>query len=402
MKTLIKALATAAVILGAAPVQAAVQPTFVLVHGALFTEEGWAPLKAELEAKGEIVKTLNLPGRAGDGLDPRTIDIHVAAAKVCEVLSTVYGPKILVGHSQGGAVITQAFNDCGEEVKGLIFIAAVAPVDGETAFQGLDPSRDTNFNLCIELDADAGLFRLNRNGPLESSFFQDLRAVNPQLADQALASMVSEPIGIGTTKLTVDMDRYAKVAKFYVEATQDQVVSIETQRNFQAKVAFDKVYSLAASHSPMLSEPAATAAALRDAARLVRQNEASFDEILWDQTPTQMTLSPELAALDPRSAKIEVHYVRNQKFDVTLKLYGLGGDLIKTVSAPVTGTYSDWCNVGFFDAYDATTGTTLEVVDHSASQCSHTDRNLSYLILNSNGARSSFQGPGLVAHVPGF
>lgn len=244
------------------------RPTYVLVHGALFTSAGWAPLKAELERGGSRVLTLDLPGREGDGIDPRTITIHSAAAAVCAVVRRETAPIILVGHSQGGAVITQAAGDCGDGVKGLVFVAAVAPHAGEIAFAALNPARDNTFPLCATLDPDAGLFRLNRSGPLEASFFHDLRALDAELADKALASMVSEPAGIGTTPLKFDEARVGSFPRFYIEATQDRVVSIETQREIQARWSFSRVYSHPTSHSAFLSQPAAVADDLRDAAQV--------------------------------------------------------------------------------------------------------------------------------------
>src|SRR5262245_20461218 len=112
--------------------------TYVLVHGALFTSTGYQRVQSRLQNDGQNVVTVDVPGRAGDGLDPRGIDIKTAAEKVCKVVTAVGGPVVLVGHSQGGALITQALADCGTNVKGLVYLAAVVPLDGETAFQGLN------------------------------------------------------------------------------------------------------------------------------------------------------------------------------------------------------------------------------------------------------------------------
>lgn len=246
--------------------------TFILVHGALFTEAGFAPLKQELLQKHQSVVTVTVPGRNDDGIDPKSITIETAAKAVCDAINKVSsGDLILVGHSQGGAVITQAFGACGTRVRALIFMAAVAPQSGETAFDGLDPVRDGNFERCVTVDANAGLFALNKDGPLEAMFFQDLRAINPQLADDALASMVSEPIAIGTTKLSFDQSSYNKIPKFYIEALEDQIVSLETQRKYQSKIAFSQVYSLHTGHSGFLSQPKAMSSVLLDIASKIRK-----------------------------------------------------------------------------------------------------------------------------------
>lgn len=240
------------------------KPTVILVHGALFTSAGWSLVQSQLQNDGQNVVTLDVPGRAGDGLSPLDIDIGTAADKLCKVINSVDGPVYLAGHSQGGAVITQAAGNCGKNVKGLIYVAAVVPLDGETAFQGLNPKKDVNFSKCATLDEKQRLFRLNKKGPLEKSFFADVRKHNPALADLALASMVSEPAGIGTTPLHYDSETFKKLPKYYIETLQDQVVTLDTQRSYQKKVDFIKVYSVDASHSPFLSKPKELANILKE------------------------------------------------------------------------------------------------------------------------------------------
>src|SRR5947209_1267382 len=78
----------------------------------------------------------------------------------------------------------------GEKVSCFVFIAAVAPYDGDFAFKALDPNRDTNFNLCATLQTaagsppNAGIFKITDNVETrEKYFFPDLRDKNPELAD---------------------------------------------------------------------------------------------------------------------------------------------------------------------------------------------------------------------------
>lgn len=229
--------------------------TFVLVHGALFGSSGWAPLQSALQGKGHNVVTLDVPGRASDGLRPADVNLDVAVKKVCQVVGLQKEKVVLVGHSQGGALITQALNDCGSHIKGLVYIAAVVPENGTTAFAGLDPKNDTAFLSCVVPDEKNLVFTLNREGPLEESFFQNLRRKDPALADATLASMVSEPLLIGNSKLSFDPVKLAAFPKVYVEATEDRVLTLGTQRKYQAQARFDKIYSLATSHSPFLEEP---------------------------------------------------------------------------------------------------------------------------------------------------
>lgn len=246
------------------------KPTFVLVHGALFTGAGWARVQSLLQDHGYNVVTLDVPGRGNDGIDPKTVDINAATAKVCQVAKLQRGPVILVGHSQGGALITQATEACGDKIKALVYLAAVVPRSGEIAFQGLSPERDNTFPKCVDNQPEKGIFKLKKDGPLEASFFQDLRAIDPELADLSLASMVSEPMAIGTTPLNYSEAKFKKLPKFYIEATEDRVVSPETQRSFQARTPMKKVYPIKAGHSAFLSQPKAVVDVLVDIAQKTR------------------------------------------------------------------------------------------------------------------------------------
>lgn len=233
--------------------QAATHPTFVLVHGALFTSAGWMKAQSRLQNDGYNVVTVDVPGRAGDGLAPQQINIQVAAKKICKVAELQDGPVILVGHSQGGAVITQATEFCASQIKALIYVTAVAPKSGETAFDMLNPQVDVNFMKCATPDPAKGLFVLNPNGPLQSSFFQD---IHPADAPAALASMVSEPMGVGTTKLSFDEARRNQIPKHYIETLKDQVLSPGTQKRIQARFHWDSIRSMQTGHSPFLTHPA--------------------------------------------------------------------------------------------------------------------------------------------------
>lgn len=227
-------------------------PTFVLVHGALFTSAGWMKAQSQLQNDGYNVVTLDVPGRAGDGVPPVLIDIQKAGEKVCRVVALQDEPVILVGHSQGGAVITQALAGCADRVKALVFVAAVIPLNGEIAFQTLDPNTDVNFGKCVDTDSRQNLFRLKKSGPLYSSFFQDVPADE---ADALVASMVDEPMGVGTTPLAYPKAKFDALPKFYIETLQDQVLTLATQRRIQARVNLRSVISMDASHSPFLSRP---------------------------------------------------------------------------------------------------------------------------------------------------
>src|SRR4051794_17488573 len=113
--------ALAALVSLPAAAQAAAKPTVVLVHGAFADASGWYGVQERLEHKGYTVYSPANPLRG----------VSADAAYLRSWLSQISGPILLVGHSYGGVVITNAAIG-NPNVKGLVYIAAFAPDQGDT------------------------------------------------------------------------------------------------------------------------------------------------------------------------------------------------------------------------------------------------------------------------------
>ncbi|KGP63952.1 hypothetical protein EP47_08605 [Legionella norrlandica] len=227
------------------------KPTIVLVHGALFTSNGWFEVQSHLQNAGYNVVTMDVPGRADDGIAYKDVTLLRAVDKVCQVANLQKGSVVLVGHSQGGALITQALNKCGNKVKGLAYVAAVVPLNGEKAFDSLSSTDQANFEKDVTFDENNAVFLLNYEGPIKETFMAD---ATPQQFNRALHNMVSEPANIGNEELHYPVNVFEAMPKFYIETTEDQIVSLPTQRRLESRTHFNKIYSMHTSHSPMVSK----------------------------------------------------------------------------------------------------------------------------------------------------
>jgi pimeloyl-ACP methyl ester carboxylesterase len=99
------------------------KPTIVLVHGAFAESSSWNPVVTELQAKGYTTIAAANPLRG----------VKSDANYVASIVSNIPGPVVLVGHSYGGLVISNAANGF-PNVKALVYVGAFAPEKGETAF----------------------------------------------------------------------------------------------------------------------------------------------------------------------------------------------------------------------------------------------------------------------------
>lgn len=227
-------------------------PTFVLVHGALLTSSSWMSVQSQLQKAGYNVVTVDVPGRADDGADVSRLTLDDAAAKVCKVASLQVHSVILVGHSQAGGIITQALDQCATKIKSLVYVAAVAPLSGETVFQDLKQQDENNFARCTFYNKDTNVYKVNFNGPLKEMFMAD--ATEAQ-AERAIHNMVDEPGGFGDATAHYPVGVFKAKPKFYIATSQDRIISPQTQNQIINKIMPIKVYTIESSHSPFLSQP---------------------------------------------------------------------------------------------------------------------------------------------------
>ena len=108
---------------------------FVLIHGAWHGAWCWYKLAAVLRAAGHMVTCPDLPGHGVDRTPTADVTLASYVGRVVEVLDAALEPVVLLGHSMGGAVVTQAAEERPDRVRHLVYLAAFAPGDGQSVFQ---------------------------------------------------------------------------------------------------------------------------------------------------------------------------------------------------------------------------------------------------------------------------
>jgi pimeloyl-ACP methyl ester carboxylesterase len=223
------------------------KPTIVLVHGAWADGSSWNAVTSELQSQGFTVFTPPnlLHGVASD------------AAYVASFLAQrTSGPVVLVGHSYGGFVITNAAT--GGDVRALVYVDAFIPDEGETVFQilggsgsALDvPDPTTVLDIAgypgaPEGDAEAFL----KPDTVHNSFAQDLSE-----ADRWLIVASQRPITLGANTTPSGPAGWKNLPSWAVVGTEDLVIPPATQRSM-AERAGATVTEVAGSHVSMVSHP---------------------------------------------------------------------------------------------------------------------------------------------------
>ena len=247
MKNVLAASAAAAALALGVPGVASAEPirNVVLVHGAFADGSGWRAVADILERDGYSVSVVQ---------EPET-SLADDAAATKRVIGQVNAPLILVGHSYGGAVITQAGNE--PQVRGLVYIAAFQPDSGEV-LGGLLKQTPPAANSAIP--AGEGYVIVDPKA-FQADFAADLPA-----KDARFMAISQVPISTGAFGTPITDAAWHNKPSWYAVATQDRMINPDLER-FMAKRAGSTTIEVKGSHAIYLSQPAIVAKLIEQAAR---------------------------------------------------------------------------------------------------------------------------------------
>lgn len=236
--------------------------TFVLVHGSWHGAWCWQRLVPLLEARGHKTVAPDLPGMGADVTAIDKVSLAGWAEFVANQARKAAEPVVLVGHSRGGVVISQAAEVAPDRVLGLVYLTAILLPDGGQVVdllehmnpEGLAAMRPAEDGLSSTLDPAAAR-RLMYN------------TTAPDWADRAVASLRRDPSVPNITPLRLSPARYGARPRAYIECLQDRTLPIALQRRMQSAMPSAPVLSLDTDHSPFFSAPEALSVALTTVAR---------------------------------------------------------------------------------------------------------------------------------------
>jgi pimeloyl-ACP methyl ester carboxylesterase len=225
----------------------------VLVHGGFVDGSGWEGVYKTLTRNGYSVTVVQNP--------TMSLEDDVACTK--RALAAKDGPAILVGHSYGGAVITEAGND--PKVTGLVYITAFAPDKGESVATLMKDSPPGAPVPPILPPQDGFLF-LDK-AEFHASFAAD---VDPDKAAFMADSQV--PWGVAALSGKISEPAWRAKPSWYLIATEDKAIPPDAQRAM-SKRAGSTVVEVKGSHAVYVSQPDAVAALIQEAAAGARATE---------------------------------------------------------------------------------------------------------------------------------
>jgi pimeloyl-ACP methyl ester carboxylesterase len=237
-----------------APTSSGTKPTIVLVHGAFADASGWSGVIARLQHRGYTVYAPANPLRSVSG----------DSAYLETFLATIEGPVVLVGHSYGGAVITNAATD-NPNVEALVYIAAFALDEGETVAQA--GALDGGHNDLLE-NIDFRPFGTGANDVdayIKLASFRRIFAQDVPKRKTAVMAASQRPGALATLGEPSGPPAWEDLPSWYLVASDDHTIPPVSER-FMAERAGSHTIEIRSSHAAMISHPGVVAQLIRRAA----------------------------------------------------------------------------------------------------------------------------------------
>ncbi|MDI1296887.1 MAG: alpha/beta hydrolase [bacterium] len=233
---------------------ATVRPTIVLVHGAFAESGSWNGVIQQLRTDGYTVVAASNPLRS----------VRSDAASVASLVKSLGKPVVLVGHSYGGAVITDAAVQASN-VRSLVYVGAFAPDTGETSagLSGMFPGSTLGATLAPPVTLPDG----NKDLYIRSDAFPEQFAADIPAPEAALMAATQRPIAEAALNEATVSPAWKSLPSWFIYGSADRNIPAAVQA-FMAKRAGSKktIVVPGASHVVMTSNPGAVAELIEEAA----------------------------------------------------------------------------------------------------------------------------------------
>lgn len=220
--------------------------TVVLAHGAWADESSWSKVADSLRSAGISPVTFSLP----------MLSLASDVAALDKTLAAIEGPAVLVGHAYAGAVIAATKS---EKVKALVYIAGLAPDEGETVAEVFNRYGHDDKTPALAPSSDGRIWL-----PVEA--FGTAFAPNATAEEQKVLAASQQPISAACITVPVGAPLWKKVPAWYLVAQRDHMIPEQTQR-FMAERMHAHTRAFPVDHLPLITAPSLVVDVIVDSVR---------------------------------------------------------------------------------------------------------------------------------------
>jgi pimeloyl-ACP methyl ester carboxylesterase len=228
--------------------------TYVLVHGAWHGAWCWHKVLPLIEERGHKVHAIDLPGHGNDKTPTASVSLESYVQRVRLVLDGEAEPDmVVVGHSMGGIVITQAAEERPDRIRKLVYLCAFLPTNGQSLLDLGRQDAQTMVRMpnTVVPSADGTSLTLKTES-LTEIFYHDCSDEDVTFARERLVPQAAAPFA---TAMHTTEANFGRVPRVYIECLQDHAISPSIQERMYTTLPCERVITMDTSHSPFFSAP---------------------------------------------------------------------------------------------------------------------------------------------------
>ena len=215
--------------------------TFVLIHGAWHGGWCWGKVAPLLEAGGNRVVAP----------DVQDASLEASVNRVLGILDALPGPAVIVGHSMGGAIASQAAEYRPEKAGLLVYLCAYLLPNGESMAEAARRDKGSESRECIVVSPDRAQMTL-AGERVNEIFYAGCSEAGAAWAKSRLTPQATAP---WRARLSLSEERFGRVPRVYIECLRDRAISPAFQREMYSTMPCREVFTLEAGHMPHLCAP---------------------------------------------------------------------------------------------------------------------------------------------------
>jgi pimeloyl-ACP methyl ester carboxylesterase len=236
--------------------------TFVLVHGAWHDGSCWSAVANILQSQGHTVFTPDLPGHGRSAIDLAKVTLKAYVTSLVNLLETLDGKTVLVGHSMSGMVISEVACRIPQKVSQLVYISAYLPRDRESLFDLIALNRShepfTAIELAMHMSGDKRICHIDKADVIPL-FYNLASHKTAARAEAVFGQQATLPLA---AKVSLNKEVLDVIESTYICCTKDKVIPLHHQHKMLRRRPCNTVLELDADHSPFYSLPSQLAALL--------------------------------------------------------------------------------------------------------------------------------------------